>query len=88
MYLKLLEIFILKTLFHKGEYVFSSKDFNPIKVFSILLLVINVIFTIYLLVQFSKIHDIIEKKCPQILVEKPEKKEVTKPIKLETDKKT
>lgn len=85
MYFKLLEVFILKTLFNKGEYNFASKEFNPIKFFTILLLVGNAVFTIYLLTQFSKVHDIIEKKCPQILTEK---KEPPKPVKLVTDKKT
>ena len=88
MYLKLLEVFILKTLFHKGEYNITSKDFNPIKVFSIFFLVGNVFFTIYLLGQFSKVHDIIQKQCPNILIEKKEKKEAPKPVPQVTDKKT
>lgn len=85
MYFKILEVFILKTLFHKGEYNINSKDFNPIKFFTILLLVANVFFTIYLMVQFNKLHDIIEKTCPQIFTEK---KEPVKDIKKVTDKKT
>ena len=40
MYFKILELFILKTLFNKGEYNITSKEFNPIKFFIILLLVI------------------------------------------------
>lgn len=85
MYFKLLEVFILKTLFAKGEYNFTSKEFNPIKFFTILLLVGNAVFTVYLLNQLSKVHDIIQKKCPQVLTEK---KEIPKPVKLLTDKKT
>lgn len=86
MYFKILEVFILKTLFHKGEYNINSKDFNPIKFFTILLLVANVFFTIYLMTQFSKVHDIIKSTCPQILTEK--KEPVKEELKKVTDKKT
>lgn len=85
MYFKILEIFILKTLFHKGEYNFASKEFNPIKFFTISLLFANVIFTFYLLVQFNKLHEIIEKSCPQIFTEK---KETPKEVKKVNEKKT
>jgi hypothetical protein len=68
MYFKLLELFILKTLFRKGEYNITSKEFNPIKFFTILLLTLNVFFTIYLMTQLSKVHDIITKECPQIII--------------------
>ena len=84
MYFKLLEVFILKTMFNKGEYNFASKDFNPIKFFTILILFVNVIFTVYLLVQFSKVHDVIQKTCPQIF---EAKKEDPKDIKKVNDKK-
>lgn len=68
MYFKLLELFILKTLFRKGEYNITSKEFNPIKFFTILLLTLNVFFTIYLMTQLSKVHDIITKECPQVII--------------------
>ena len=70
MYFKLLEVFILKTLFNRGEYNITSKEFNPIKFFIILLLVANVFFTAYLMVRLNKVHDIIQKTCPQILTGK------------------
>lgn len=85
MYFKILEAFILKTLFNKGEYNFTSKEFNPIKFFTILLLVVNVGFTFYLLNQMSKVHDVIQEKCPQIFTEK---KEPVKDVQKVTDKKT
>lgn len=85
MYLKILEAFILKTLFNKGEYNIGSKEFNPIKFFTIIVLVLNVIFTFYLLGQLSKVYDVIQAKCPQILIEK---KEPVKDIQKLTDKKT
>ena len=85
MYFKILEAFILKTLFNKGEYNITSKEFNPIKFFTILLLVANVFFTGYLLVQLNKVHGVIQEKCPQIFTEK---KEPVKDIKKVTDKKT
>lgn len=85
MYFKILEAFILKTLFNKGEYNITSKEFNPIKFFTIILLVANVFFTGYLMVQLNKVHDVIQERCPQIFTEK---KEPVKDVKKVTDKKT
>lgn len=62
-------------MFSKGEYNFSSKEFNPLKFFIIIILFSNLIFTIYLLKHFIRLHDIIEVSCPQILEIKKETKE-------------
>lgn len=80
MYFKILEMFILKTLFNKGEYNFTSKNFNPIKFFIIIALVLNVFFTIYLLIQFGKVYDIVQKTCPQIFEVKKESPKETKKV--------
>lgn len=67
MYFKILEIFILKTLFNTGEYNITSKNFNPIKFIIILFLVSNVFFTIFLLIRLNDIHEHLEKTCPAVL---------------------
>lgn len=73
MYFKLLEMFILRTIFNKDEYIFTSKNFNPIKFFIVLILFSNIFFTIYLLNQLHELYNIIQKTCPQILEVKKEK---------------
>ena len=67
MYFKILELFILKTLFNKGEYNITSKEFNPIKFFIILLLVANVFFTVYLLYKLSYLYELLAKECPAVI---------------------
>lgn len=69
LYIKLLEGFILRSLFSKDEYNFKSKTFNPIKVFTILLLVLNLIFTVIIINKTSKVYTIIEQKCPVVFEE-------------------
>jgi hypothetical protein len=68
-YIKLLEAFLLCSLFGKDEYNFKSKAFNPIKVFTILVLAINLIFTVVLVVKTNKVYTIVEKQCPNVLIE-------------------
>jgi len=80
MYFRLLEIFILRTLFAKDEYNFTSKAFNPIKLFIILILVGNLIFTIYLLNRLHTIHHIIYERCPELLSLTPEVVPNTPPV--------
>ncbi len=69
-YFKILEQFLLKILFTKDEYNISSKNFNPIRFFTILLLVSNVFFTVYLLSKISNIYSVVEAKCPGVLAPK------------------
>lgn len=71
-YFKILETFILKVLFSKDEYNLRSKNFNPVKVLIIALLLVNVVFTIYLYSKLSDSYEIINKFCP-LLIEQIEK---------------
>lgn len=67
MYLRILELFILRTLFNKNEYNFKSKEFNSFKFIIIVILIGNFIFTIYLISSLIRIYHVIEQTCPQIL---------------------
>ena len=65
-YFKLLELFILRTLFNKDEYNFKSKFFNPIKLFSVGLLFIGFLFSFFLLNKLSDAYLVIKLHCPNI----------------------
>jgi hypothetical protein len=83
MYFKILEIFILKTLFSKGEYNITSKNFNPIKFLTIMFLVFNFFFTLFLVSKISDMYEKVNKECPAILQQdETDKKEtsIKKPI--------
>lgn len=67
MYFKLLETFVLKILFSKDEYKISSKHFNPIRFFVIMMLVLNVPFTIYLLSRLNHVYVTVEATCPLVI---------------------
>lgn len=67
MYFKILELFILKILFAKGEYNITSKNFNPIKILTISFLVCNVFFNIFLLSKLSGLYIRVTNHCPDIL---------------------
>jgi len=69
MYLKLLETFVLKVLFRKDEYNITSKHFNPIRFFTIMILVLNVFFTIYLVAKLNTIYERVSLICPAALKE-------------------
>lgn len=78
-YFKLLETFVLKILFSKDEYKISSKHFNPIRFFVIMMLVLNVPFTVYLLSRLNHVYVKVETMCPvviQEIVKKPAPKEL------------
>lgn len=83
MYFKLLELFILRTIFNKDEYKITSKNFNPIKFFIILGLVINVFFTIFLLNKLSSLSVKLSKECPSLFDIKKENSENKNDIKKE-----
>lgn len=74
MYFKLLETFVLKTLFSKDEYNITSKNFNPIRFFAITLLVLNAVFTAYLLFRLNHVYDRVELACPGVIDEIVKKK--------------
>lgn len=86
MYFKLLETFVLKILFSKDEYKISSKNFNPIRFFVIMMLVLNVPFTIYLLSRLNHVYVTVEAKCPAV-IEEIIKKKTTKVVLTEAVKK-
>lgn len=65
-YLKILETFVLTVLMDKTEYNFFHKNFRPIRLFTILILVGNVIFTVYLLSKIDRVHKVIVTKCPAV----------------------
>lgn len=65
MFFKLLELFLLKLLFNKDEYKFNSKNFNPIKVFTIVILFFAAIFNIYLIIKVNNFYNEVIAKCPQ-----------------------
>lgn len=67
MYFRLLETFLLKIIFSKDEYNIASKSFNPVKFVVIMLLVLNVPFTIFLVMKFHKFFLMVQKMCPQLL---------------------
>ena len=66
-YFKILEAFLLRTLFSQGEYNLKSKNFNPLKLVVIFILLANVGFTVYLLNQIAHIYELVKHSCPAIL---------------------
>jgi len=65
-YFKLVELFILRTLFNKDEYNYNSKYFNPFKILIIFILLISPIFSIYIYIKLSDVYVIIENYCPNL----------------------
>jgi len=78
-------LFILKVLFHKGEYNLNDKSFNPFKVLVIIILHLNIVFTIILVYKINNLYPQLE----QCIAEKEEKAEKinTLKYKLEDNKK-
>lgn len=68
-YIKILEVFILNVLFNKNEYNIFHKNFKPVKVIAILLLVCNVFFTFYLVDVIIKINKNVHEICPDMFKE-------------------
>lgn len=66
-YWKILESFLLKTLFSKDEYNVNSKLFNPLKLIVIIVLVLNVVLTFYMFIKLNKIYATVETECPVVL---------------------
>jgi len=65
-FIRILEGFLLHTLFDEGEYSINNKLFNPVKFTVVLVLVLNVFFTIYLLRELNSLHLRIYEQCPQL----------------------
>lgn len=68
-YISALQMFIVTVLFDKGEFNFKNKNFKPIKVMVIFVLIANVWFSAYLLNSIHRIQKRVEKDCPTILLQ-------------------
>ena len=67
LFFSILEAFVLKTIFNKDEYNFSSKNFNPVKLVVMAVLILNTIILIFFFYKMSNMYTIIEKECPAVL---------------------
>lgn len=89
MYFKLLETFVLHVLFSRDEYNVRSKNFNPVKVVIMLLLVGNVFFSAYLYGKLAESYTVIETFCPILAREIDKgltKEQLFQKLKQKTDK--
>lgn len=71
-FIKFIEIFILKILFNKDEYKITSKNFNPLKVLTITILLFNVFISFYLIYKLNIIYNELNKECPEYIKKKIE----------------
>ena len=71
-FIKFIEIFILKILFNKDEYKITSKNFNPIRVLIITILLFNVFISFYLIFKLNIIYNELNKECPEYIKKKIE----------------
>lgn len=69
-YFKILESFLLATLFSKNEYNANSKEFKPLKILVTIILVLNLFLTVYMFIHLSEVYVKVAKTCPAVLVEK------------------
>jgi len=69
-FFKFIEIFIFKILFNKDEYKINSKNFNPIKVFTITVLLFNLIFSIFFIIRLNEIYNELKVECPEYIKKK------------------
>lgn len=75
-YLKFLEKFLTSVLLSKDEYNINSKHFNPVRVVVTTFLVLNFVFTFYLVTEMANIHDEIAVSCPGVLEKVKKNKEL------------
>ena len=59
-FVKLLMKFLFSLLFNKGEYEVSHKNFNPIRV---LLIPMIIVYAVWVTVRLTEYHEIIEENC-------------------------
>lgn len=71
-FIKFIEIFILKILFNKDEYKITSKNFNPLKVLTITILLFNFFISFYLIYKLNIIYNELNKECPEYIKKKIE----------------
>jgi len=68
--LRLFEIFLLQTLFGKDEYKVNSKNFNPLKILIIFIIILNnIVLTIFSIKAYSYIS-YLESNCTDIQIKK------------------
>lgn len=67
-FFKFLELFILKILFTKDEYNINSKNFNPLRFFTIIILCIICIFNFYLIIKVSNFYEKVYEQCPNFKI--------------------
>lgn len=63
-YLKLLETFLLRTIFSDGEYKINNKKFNPLKIIIVFILTSGFVLSIFLLYKINTIYDNVNQHCP------------------------
>lgn len=73
-YLKLLETFLLRTIFSDGEYKINNKKFNPLKIIIVTILTSGFILSIFLLYKINTIYDNVNRHCPQYFTEREKEK--------------
>ena len=73
-YLKLLETFLLRTIFSDGEYKINSKKFNPLKIIVVFILTSGFVLSIYLLYKINNIYDNVNQYCPHYFTERQKEK--------------
>lgn len=78
-YLKLLETFLLRTIFSDGEYKINNKKFNPLKIIIVFILTSGFVLSIFLLYKINTIYDNVNQHCPNYFSER-EKEKIAKEI--------
>lgn len=76
-YFKLLEQFLIRIMFSKDEYNIKSKHFNPIRVITVTLLIINLAFTVFLIYKSNHMYEYVLKVCPDAFSEYNQKNHTT-----------
>lgn len=65
MYLKALQLFLSIMFNKREEYLIGHRKFNPIKTFTVGILVLNVFFSVYLTIKLNDAYIYITTKCNQ-----------------------
>ena len=71
---KLLMKFLFSLLFNKGEYEVSNKNFNPVRVLLIPLIICYAVWVTIRLVEYRTVIEANCKTCVQVLDEEPDNK--------------
>lgn len=68
-YLRILEVFVLSVLFQKDELNFRHKNFKPLRVLFLLVVLLNFLFTGFLIKKLYVAHEAIRTTCPYLYSE-------------------